>query len=245
MRDALLLIASSLLICTASIAHAADWHMPPLPRPTEAVEQVPTTFPAEHYLAAIARGEPVFRIDAARSLVVIEVRRAGSLARLGHDHVVASHDVQGYVAPKEGMADLYVPLDRLIVDEPALRVEAGFDTTPSDADIAGTRANMLARVLEVERYPFALVTVSDVAPAADNSAVQLAMTLHGITRTTRIPIQIGTENDEIAVNGSIVVKQTDFGIAPLSILGGAIQVQNEVNLRFQLRARRCFTQSCR
>ena len=81
---------------------------PPLQRPTEPVEQVPAAFPAQHYLAAIARGEPVFRIDAARSLVVIEVRRAGSLARLGHDHVVASPDVQGYVAPKEGMADLYV-----------------------------------------------------------------------------------------------------------------------------------------
>ena len=244
MRDALLSIASSLLLCTAGIAHASDWRMPPLSPPTEAVEQVPTTFPAQHYLAAIARGEPVFRIDAASSLVVIEVRRAGPLARLGHDHVVASHDVQGYVAPKEGMADLYVPLDRLIVDEPALRAKAGFDTKPSDADIAGTRENMRERVLEVERYPLALVTVSDVVPGADNSAVQLAITLHGITHTTRIPIRIRTRNDEIVVDGSSVVKQTDFGIAPLSILGGAIQVQDEVTLRFEIRARRCSTPSC-
>ena len=104
---------------------------------------------------------------------------------------------------------------------------------------------MLGRVLEVERYPFALVTVSEVLPGADNSAVQLAITLHGNTRTTRIPIRIETQNDEIAVTGSIVVKQTDFGIAPLSILGGAIQVQDEINLRFQISARRCFAPSCR
>ena len=167
------------------------------------------------------------------------------LARLGHDHVVASRDVQGYVAPTEGLADLYVPLDRLTVDEPALRTEAGFDTEPSEADIAGTRANMLGRVLEVERYPFALVTASDVVPGVDNSAAQVAITLHGITRTMRIPVRIATENDEIAVNGGVVLKQSDFGIAPLSILGGAIQVQDELNLRFQMRARRCFTQSCR
>ena len=214
------------------------------PRPTEPVEQVPSAFPAQHYLAASAHGEPVFQIDAARSVVVIEVHRAGSLARVGHDHVVASHDVRGYIAPKEGRADLYVSLDRLIVDEPVLRAEAGFDTKPSEADIAGTRENMLGRVLEVERYPFALVTVSAVVPDADNSTVQIAMTLRGITRTTRIPMRIGTQNDEIAVNGSIAMKQTDFGIAPLSILGGAIQVQDEVTLRFQIRARRCFTPSC-
>ena len=233
------------LAALAIIAGLTAGCAPPLPRPTEPVERVPDDFPAQHYLAAIARGEPVFRIDAARSLVVIEVRRAGSLARLGHDHVVASRDVQGYVAPGEGRADLYVPLDRLIVDEPALRAEAGFDTKPSEADIAGTRENMLGRVLEVERYPFALVAVSDVVPGADNSAVQLALTLHGVTRTTRIPVRIVTQDDEITVNGSIVVKQTEFGIAPLSILGGAIQVQDEVNLRFQIRARRCLTPSCR
>ena len=215
------------------------------PRPTEPVEQVPAMFPAQHYLAASAHGEPVFQIDAARSVVVIEVHRAGSLSRVGHDHVVASHDVRGYIAPKEGRADLYVSLDRLIVDEPVLRAEAGFDTKPSEADIAGTRENMLGRVLEVERYPFALVTVSDVVPDADNSTVQLAMTLHGITRTTRIPIQLRIQNDEIAVNGSFVVKQTDFGIAPLSILGGAIRVDDEINLRFQIRARPCLTQPCR
>ena len=125
-----------------------------------------------------------------------------------------------------------------------MRAEAGFDTTPSEADIAGTRENMLGRVLEVERYPFAFVAVSDVVPGADNSAAQVAITLHGITRTTRIPVRIGTQNDEIAVNGSIAMKQTDFGIAPLSILGGAIQVQDEVQLRFQIHARRCSTPSC-
>jgi hypothetical protein len=215
------------------------------PRPTEPVEQVPAMFPAQHYLAVSAHGEPVFQIDAARSVVVIEGHRTGSLSRVGHEHVVASHVARGYIAPKEGRADLYVSLDRWIVDEPVLRAEAGFDTKPSEADIAGTRENMLVRVLEVERYPFALVTVSDVVPDAENSTVQLAMTLHGITRTTRIPIQLRIQNDEIAVNGSFVVKQTDFGIAPLSILGGAIRVDDEINLRFQIRARPCLTQPCR
>lgn len=236
---------AALAVVAALIAGCA----PPLPRPAEPLEQEPADFPGEIYRAAIARGEPVFRIDPARSLVVIEVHRAGSLARVGHDHVVASHDVQGYAAPDLGRSDLYVPLGRLVVDEPELRAEAHFDTQPSEADIAGTRENMLTRVLEIDRYPFALVSVSGimpgVVPGADGPALDVALTVHGTTHTTRTPVKIENQGDEITVTGTLVVQQTDFGIVPLSILGGAIQVANEVNLRFRISARQCLPQSCR
>jgi len=216
----------------------------PPPPPTGPAAEVPAGFPAQRYQAAAARGEPVFRIDRARSLVVVEVRRAGALARLGHDHVVASHDVQGYVAPTEGRADLYAPLGLLVVDEPALRAEAGFDTQPTADDIAGTRRNMLTRVLEVERYPDVLVAVSDGTAGAD-AAADVAITLHGITRTTRIPLRIENGSDGIVVTGGVALTQSEFGITPLSILGGAIQVADEIKLRLQIRARRCVAQTCR
>src|SRR6266852_3439961 len=130
-----------------------------LPR-VEAPSAPPAEFPEAFYLQALKQGKPVFRVDSRESLVVIEVRRSGSLARLGHDHVVASHEVGGYVAPDEGRADLVVALARLAVDEPALRAEAGFDTQPTESDIEGTRANMLEKVLEAEKFPFALIGVS-------------------------------------------------------------------------------------
>src|SRR5882672_3811090 len=120
----------------------------------EAPSAPPPEFPEGYYQQAVKTGKPVYRIDPAQSLIVIEVRRSGSLARLGHDHVVASHDVTGYIAPGEGRADLYVALARLTVDKPALRVEAGFETQPTESDIEGTRSNMLTRVLEAEKFPF-------------------------------------------------------------------------------------------
>src|SRR5712672_1136136 len=116
---------------------------PPVRKLAPAPAGPPAGFPEGYYREALAQGKPVLRVDPAESLVVIEVRRSGSLARLGHDHVVASHDVTGYVAPGEGRADLYVALARLTVDEPALRVEAGFETQPTESDIAATRSNML------------------------------------------------------------------------------------------------------
>src|SRR5882672_8391664 len=79
----------------------------------EAPVAPPPEFPEGYYQQALKAGKPVYRIDPAESLIVIEVRRGGSLARLGHDHVVASHEVTGYIAPGEGRADLYVALARL------------------------------------------------------------------------------------------------------------------------------------
>jgi len=198
----------------------------------------PAEFPESYYREAAAQGKPVFRIDPAGSLVVIEVRRAGSLARLGHDHVVASHEVTGYVAPQEGRADFYVALDRLVVDEAALRAEAGFDTQPTESDIAGTRANMLEKVLEADKFPFALIRVSGADAKQGDVTLSVAIALHGGTRTLQVPARIETGADQVSVTGRLSFDQTDFGITPYSLLGGAIAVKNGLELRFRIRARR-------
>jgi len=210
---------------------------PLAPKRASAPAALPADFPEDHYREALAQGKPVFRIDPAESLVAIEVRRSGSLARLGHDHVIASHDVVGYVAPDEGRADLYVALERLAVDEPALRAEAGFDPQPAESDIEGTRANMLEKVLETEKFPFALVRVSGVDARQGEVTLSVAITLHGSTRTLQAPARIDANAGEMRVTGRLSFDQTDFGITPYSLLGGAIAVQNRVDLRWRRPAR--------
>lgn len=210
----------------------------PARRPAAPAPQAPAEFPVAYYEQAAAQGRPVFSVNPERSLVTIEVRRAGSLARFGHDHVVASHDLRGYVASDEGRADLYVPLERLAVDEPALRKEAGLDTEPSEADIAGTRDNMLDKVLESGQFPFARILVSGAGTGAANMGVEI--TLHGTTRALQVPLQVDRGGNEINVSGRLALNQTDFGIAPFSILGGAVQVQDRLELRFRIAATRGF-----
>jgi len=226
MRSALLIVivASGLLSACA----------PRLPEVSGIESQRPEGFPEQDYRRAAAQGRAVYRVDSAASLVTIEVHRSGSLARLAHDHVVASHDVHGYVLPEAQRADLYVALDRLVVDEPGLRTQAGFDTElPVDA-IAGTRRNMLEKVLEVERFPFVLVQVRRVDDRA--SAVDASITLHGVTRDMQIPAQIKFGAAAVDVTGEFPLAQTDFGIVPLSVLGGAVQVQDRIDLRFRIHA---------
>ena len=228
------------LAAVALIALLLAGCAPPVrePAPAEGQAGPPPDFPEAYYREAAARGKPVFRVDPAESLIVIEVRRAGSLARLGHDHVVASHAAGGYVAPEEGRADLYVALERLAVDEAPLRAEAGFDTQPTESDIEGTRANMLEKVLEAEKFPFALVRVSGADARQPGAPLSVAITLHGNTRTLQAPAQVDADAGQMSVSGRLSFDQTDFGITPYSLLGGAIAVQNRVDLRFRIRARR-------
>ena len=169
----------------------------------------PPGFPTSEYVRAVAEGKPIYAVDPATSNVVIEVRRAGSLARLGHDHVVAGYDIRGFIRPDE------------------------FDTQPSADAIEGTRRNMLGRVLDAERFPFAVV---DVRGLDDQRVATVSITMHGVTRSMPIPLDVDADPGEWIVSGAFRLKQTDFGIVPLSLLGGAIEVQDAIDLRFRIRA---------
>lgn len=206
--------------------------------PPEAAARRPAEFPDAYYQGMLAQGAPVFRVDPDRSLVLIVVRRGGSFSQFGHDHVVASHDVVGYIAPDEGRADLYVPLDALVVDEPDLRSEIGLDTQPSAEDIAGTRRNMLEKVLETDRYPYAMIAANSTVAGGSAQRLRVAVALHGVTRSVDAPVQYRRAGDEVTATGTLAIDQSQFGIVPFTVLGGAIAVQDRVNITFQIVASR-------
>jgi polyisoprenoid-binding protein YceI len=122
------------------------------------------------------------------------------------------------------------------VDEPELRAQAKFDTQPSASAIAGTRENMLGKFNAVE-HPYALISVASVDTDASGTLLNAAITLNGITRPVRVPAKIERAGDQLAVTGQVELEQTAFGITPFTILGGALQVQDQVTVRFAIRAR--------
>ncbi|HEV7815658.1 MAG TPA: YceI family protein [Janthinobacterium sp.] len=183
------------------------------------------------YRDAEAGGAPILRLDPQRSLITVIVHRGGALARLGHDHAVASRTVEGFVAPEQGRADFHFRLDQMTVDEAGLRQEAGFDTQPSEAAIAGTRTNMLTRVLDAERFPLVLVHAER---AAAEGPLSVTITLHGVARTLQIPVRIDTLQGRMSVSGAVSLKQSDFGIVPFSVMAGALAVEDRMDLRFTL-----------
>lgn len=203
----------------------------PLPSPvaTPAPSPVPALAPAAQEDAG-----PRLRIDSTQSLIAVTVRRGGVLARLGHDHVVASHAISGTVAPSRNLAEFTFRLDEMKVDEADLRQIAGLAKQPSADAIEGTRYNMLNKVLDAERYPLVRVRAERVA---NDQPLQVSITLHGVTRTMAIPVQLREASGVIHVKGTVQLKQTDFGLTPFSVMAGAMAVQDEMELRFDLTAR--------
>ncbi len=199
-------------------------------------------FPQDSYQAAAQRGEPVYAINTDESEVMIYAYRGGTFAKMGHDHVVTSRDVHGYVSlaedAYEAKADLYVPLKTLTVDEPAKRSQAGFESSLSENDIAGTRRNMLKKVLEAESYPYVFIHVEVDGGIYRQQIVKVGMTLHGVTRTITVPVEIEQTRDRLGIRGKMVLRQSDFGIEPYSVFAGALRVKDEIVLSFRLHAKR-------
>ena len=223
LRTIFLLACAALASCTP---------LPPATAPASALA-TPAAMPTPAWQR---QGVQLLHIAPDESLLTITVRRGGALARLGHDHVVASHTLQGVVAPALGRAQFRFRLDEMSVDEASLRQAAGLTTTPSADAIAGTRHNMLVRVLEAERYPW----VSIEARRTGNKQVFDAdITLHGVTRTVQLPVRVEETADgrRLQASGSLLLKQSDFGIVPFAVLGGAMAVQDQMELAFRITAR--------
>ncbi len=212
------------------------------PEPPPVPQAAPVGFDAleREYRDAASRGESVYRINREESMVRILAFRAGPLARLGHDHAVISHQISGFARVLAGnamQADLHLDVMELIVDDPQARAAAGMESEPTAEDIKGTRRNMLSS-LDADRYPTVLLHVA--VPSLDFPATgadviaTVELTLHGVTRPLAVPVHVVTDGGGFRVTGAFDVRQTDFGITPFSVFGGALSVRDELELTFEL-----------
>lgn len=179
-----------------------------------------------------------FAVDGARSRVVAQVYRAGRLASLGHNHVVEARMLGGLLLRSgdgSGYAALTIPVGALRVDDPQARAAAGagFERQPDADAVKGTHANMLGpRVLDADRWPHVLVRARIDRLAAGAAPATVALTLRGVERRYEVPLTVTWRAGDPVVSGTLQLRQSDFGITPFSVLGGALQVADEVRVDF-------------
>jgi hypothetical protein len=191
-------------------------------------------------------GEPgttLYRIDPRASVLHIFVYRGGTLARLGHNHVMTSRSVQGRVwmrsqFPASGF-ELSFPVADLIVDDPDARRAAGTDFPPDipDADKEGTRKNMLRKeVLDAETYPKVTVQSVGVAGSLEAPKITARVTIKNASHDVVVPTRIEMTGERLTASGEFDILQTDFGMKPFSVVLGALEVQDRLHVRFNLEA---------
>jgi hypothetical protein len=188
-------------------------------------------------------GAQVFAVDAGRSVITLRVYRAGRLAKLGHNHVITSGTEAGSAWTNGALAgsgfEVRVPVAALVVDDPAARAEAGADFPGELPEAAreGTRRNMLRpEVLDGERYPEIVVRAESLHGTWERPVVAAQVTIKDRVRTIEVPLTVRREPGEIEASGAFRIRQSDFGITPFSVGGGALQVADEIDVSFTIRA---------
>ena len=229
----------SLGICAAALVLAACGAL----KPQQAAPPVPAETPKAG--AAKIQGK-TYRIDAAQSELRVLVRRAGPLAHFGHNHVMVNRALSGAVdvaeAPGGSAFWLDAPAADFAVDDARARAEEGPDfaaDVPEEAK-SGTLHNMLSTaVLDAAEFPqivvksVAVVSAPDAAAAGDFIAT-VAVSIAGHEARIDVPFKLQSDSSRLSATGSFELRQTDLGLTPYSLMLGALQVQDELTIKFKI-----------
>ena len=97
------------------------------------------------------------------------------------------------------------------------------------------------KYLDVQRYPVITFASTSVAISSRTgvtlqAAVTGRLTLHNVTQSITVPVTVRTEGDSLTATGHFPVKQTEYGIKPVSV-GGVVSVKDTLNIGFTIVAR--------
>jgi polyisoprenoid-binding protein YceI len=160
-------------------------------------------------------------IDVQRSTIVIHVGKSGLLSAAAHDHTIEASISSGTI--RESPAP-YVEFT-IETAKMALRPDPKVDPKTE----LTIQKDMEEMTLETKKFPEITFRSSRVERLADGQwKVDGDLSLHGVTK----PVSLTVKQHDGAYATHAVLKQTDFGIKPISIGGGMIKVKNEVEIDF-------------
>jgi len=155
------------------------------------------------------------------SSLTIRVGKTGLFSGFGHEHTVVAPIASGKVDAKALAVQIIVLSKQLKVTDT--------DTPPKD--LAEIQETMLGpTVLDSDKYPEIRFQSSRVEPAGDGYFVIGTLNLHGTSHELTFHVK-GTPGH---YHGKTKLKQTDFGIHPVSAGGGTVKVKDELEIEFDV-----------
>jgi polyisoprenoid-binding protein YceI len=187
-------------------------------------------------IAVAAAGSRTFTVDTEHSRALIDVGKSGAFSFAGHTHEVEAPLTSGVIhLDPDALARSDV---RLEFNAAAMRV-SGKNEPPADVPKV-TEAMLGEQVLDVKRYPTIVFESTSVAgrgapPALDLSIVG-KLTIRDTTKPVTAPVAIKLDGATLTATGKFTIKQTDFGIKPISV-GGVVKVKDDLTITFTIAAR--------
>lgn len=188
---------------------------------------------------AVSAQGGAYSMDPQQSKLEIHVSKEGAFKVFGHDHLISAQQVSGQAQfDPQKIAQSSV---RLRISTKSITV---IDPGESEKDRHEVQATMEGeKVLDVSKFPEITFTSNGVSAAkktSDGWELTLAgkLNLHGVEKPVSFPLHIHTDANELHGQGEISVLQTDYGITPVKVGGGAVKVKDKLKITFNIVARK-------
>jgi polyisoprenoid-binding protein YceI len=160
-------------------------------------------------------------IDVEHSTMTIHVFKTGMFSFAGDNHEIRAPLVSGRVDQGKRTVELTVDARKMKVLDPKM----------SESKRAQVQEKMLSpEVLDPERYPEIKFQSTDVKGSGQQLTVTGDLTLHGQTH----PVVVAATGGDSGYKGKATIKQTDFGMKPVTVGGGTVKVKDEVEIEFEI-----------
>ena len=181
------------------------------------------------YLWVVLAAVPVFPqarpLDTARSSITIRVGRTGVFSFAGDNHLVRAPLASGSVNEAGKHIEFKVQSKSLRVEDPG---------TAADKKAQIQERMLGPDVLDSEHFPVIQFRSTSISGAPADLRAAGDLTLRGQTRPIEVKVQqIGKGH----WRGTATLKQSAFGIKPISIAGGTVKVKDELRLEFEIFAK--------
>ncbi len=169
-----------------------------------------------------SRAQSRRQINVEKSVLTVRVYKTGLFSAFAHDHEVRAPIQSGSFDEQKPSVEFKVITREMKVLDPGV----------SESDRSQVQSTMLSsKVLDSDRFgeiSFRSTSVESDGPS--KWRVQGELALHGQTR----PVTVEVEGSGERYRGSARLRQTEFGITPISIGGGAIKVKDEILIEFEI-----------
>jgi len=176
-------------------------------------------------------------IDPKASRFTVQAFASGMLSAMGHNPTIGIRNFSGEVDFNTESAQ--GARFRLSIKANSLSV---LDDV-SDKDRREMEQMINERVLEPDKHPEILyeapaVSVSRLQGNLYSAMLNGRLTFHGMTLSQSVTARIADFGEMLRTSGDFILRQSDCGIKPISVAGGALKVKDELKFLFEIVARK-------
>ena len=175
----------------------------------------------------MAPASAVHELGPADGSLRVRTFREGLAQKVGHDLTLEASGWRATVATGTDGIPVAVALE---ADPGSLRVVSavGGAKPLTDTDRAAIRDNIARRVLGSKPIEFRSRTVD---ASSGELTVAGGLTIAGVTRPATLTVDLGKDR---RARGTLVIRQSDWGISPYRALMGALKVRDAVEVVFDV-----------